>query len=91
LHNRNASAPLDHVQPSSSIIERSGQHDADDSRAVGDGCRSEERVNRGAMSVLAWPGDQTDPPWLDEQVRPWGSDIDVAALDGLSIGGMDSW
>ncbi len=68
LYDANPAAGPDGRKTGRTIVQRPGQHDADDSWAGDPGRRTEEHVDRGTVAVLVRPARQGDLAVVDDQL-----------------------
>lgn len=68
LHHADPAAAADRQQPRGAVVQHAGQHHAHDARPIGDGDRTEQRVDRGPGPVLIWSAPQQDAIALDQHV-----------------------
>ena len=82
LHEGEPTARLDLDESGGTVIQRSGQDDAHDPGAEGARGAAEERVDRGAVSLLPRPVGEPDASPLQEEVVVGAGDVDAAGTIG---------
>ena len=91
LHDAGPAASLDGLQAGRTIVQQTGQHHADYPRAVGNGSRTEQRVDRGSSSVLLRTTAQQHMAVLQQKVEIRRRDDDLARSDRLAVHRMLRW
>lgn len=69
----------------SAVVEESSEDDADDAAATGEGSGAEERIDSGAVEILARAGQSAQHITRDDHVQIGRGDIDFSVLDGRPV------
>jgi hypothetical protein len=88
LHHRQAPTLLDGLQPGSAIGQGAGEQHADDTRAVGECGRAEQRVHRRARVVLPGAARELHRFALQEQVVVRRGDQDAPGPQRVARAGV---
>jgi galactokinase len=80
LDDGQAAVRLDRLQAARAVVERARKDDADHACAKSDRRRAEQRVDGGAVAVLARPAGQQDVPARQHQVLVRGRHVQAAGL-----------
>src|SRR5204863_4792219 len=78
---------LDKPQACRAVVQEPRQDDPDDAGAVRASRAAEQWIDRGPVTVLAWPARHAHIAVLDEHVMVGGRDVDLPPLDGLAVEG----
>ena len=76
---------LDRGEPRSSVIQRTGQHDADHARTIDASRGTEQGIDRRAAAVFRRPTDDPNPPLFNDQVMIRSCDVHPAALEAVAV------
>jgi hypothetical protein len=85
LHHGNATTALYRHEPGRAIVLRPGQDNAHYTRAIGNGCRTKQRINRRPHPILTRATREAQLALLDEQVVVWWSHIDMRLLKRFAV------
>lgn len=88
LDDRGPAVGANHHQAGGSVVEQSGEDDADDATASGEGRGTEEGIDGRAVEVLPGTGKDADALAFDEHVTVRRGDVNVSILDARAIPGM---
>src|SRR5262249_22772461 len=90
LRDCHSATPFDGKQPCRAVIERSGQHQANDARSEGARRRTKKRVSGRAHPVLLGTAYNAHMIALDHQMVIRRRDVNAPSSDIFAVYGMES-